>query len=58
MTECPPDTDVWMARDSEVRQTLSDCISIADVIIVSVSKEDQYDFEHTRLYGIISQYIS
>ena len=47
-----------MARDSEVRSQMTECLASADIIIVSVGKEDVADFEHTRLYRIVAEQIS
>ncbi len=55
ITECPPETEVMMARDSEVRFQMTECLASADIIIVSVGKEDVADFEYTRLYRIVAE---
>ena len=37
---------------------MTECLASADIIIVSVVKEDVADFEHTRLYRIVAEQIS
>jgi len=50
ITECPPETEVMLAKDSGVRGQMAECLAQADIVIVSVAKEEIADFEQTRLY--------
>lgn len=56
VVECPSDTALAMARDSYLQATVEDFLSQADLILVSVPRDDRADYSDTRLYTILQKY--
>lgn len=44
VTECPPDTMTVMAKESYLKSVLTDFLDQADLVLVSVPKDDKADY--------------